>query len=49
LLIIGGAVAISVIANFRFTPFEPYWALTIIFIDLRVVHSPDCPTLPSMK
>jgi hypothetical protein len=39
----------SVLANFRFTPFEPYWALMIIFIDLRVVHSADCPTLPSRK
>ena len=35
---------ISVLANFRFTPFEPWWALTIILIDLRVVHSADWPT-----
>jgi hypothetical protein len=29
---------ISVFVNFTFIPFEPWWALTIIFIDLWVIH-----------
>jgi hypothetical protein len=31
--------AISIVVNFTFIPFEPWWALTIIFIDLWVIHS----------
>jgi hypothetical protein len=29
---------ISVSVNFTFIPFEPWWALAIIFIDLWVIH-----------
>ena len=29
---------ISVFVNFTFIPFERWWALTIIFIDLWVIH-----------
>ena len=31
--------AISVFVNFVFIPLAPWWALTIIFIDLWVIHS----------
>ena len=31
--------AVSVLANFTFIPYAPWWALTIIFIDLWVIHS----------
>jgi hypothetical protein len=31
--------AISVFVNFAFIPLAPWWALTIIFIDLWVIHS----------
>jgi hypothetical protein len=31
--------AISVFVNFTFIPLAPWWALTIIFIDLWVIHS----------
>ena len=30
--------AISVFVNFTFIPSAPWWALTIIFIDLWVIH-----------
>jgi hypothetical protein len=40
---------ISVLVNLRFLPFEPWLTLTIMFMDLRVVHLADCPTLPSMQ
>lgn len=30
---------LSIIVNFTFIPFAPWWALTIIFIDLWVIHS----------
>lgn len=30
---------ISVVVNFTFIPLAPWWALTIIFIDLWVIHS----------
>jgi hypothetical protein len=30
---------VSVVVNFTFIPFAPWWALTIIFIDLWVIHS----------
>jgi hypothetical protein len=30
---------ISVFVNFTFIPLSPWWALTIIFIDLWVIHS----------
>jgi hypothetical protein len=31
--------AMSIFVNFTFIPFEPWWALTIIFIDLWVIHA----------
>jgi hypothetical protein len=31
--------SISVIVNFAFIPLAPWWALTLIFIDLWVIHS----------
>ena len=31
--------SISVIVNFVFIPLAPWWALTLIFIDLWVIHS----------
>jgi hypothetical protein len=30
---------VSVVVNFTFIPLAPWWALTIIFIDLWVIHS----------
>jgi hypothetical protein len=30
--------------DFTFIPFEPWWALTIIFIDLWVIHALFAPT-----
>jgi hypothetical protein len=30
---------ISVFVNFTFIPLSPWWSLTIIFIDLWVIHS----------
>ena len=31
--------SVSVIVNFAFIPLAPWWALTLIFIDLWVIHS----------
>jgi hypothetical protein len=31
--------SVSVIVNFVFIPLAPFWALTLIFIDLWVIHS----------
>jgi hypothetical protein len=31
--------SVSVIVNFAFIPFAPFWALTLIAIDLWVIHS----------
>jgi ABC-type uncharacterized transport system permease subunit len=31
--------SVSVIVNFAFIPLAPFWALTLIFIDLWVIHS----------
>jgi hypothetical protein len=30
---------VSVVVNFTYIPLAPWWALTIIFIDLWVIHS----------
>jgi hypothetical protein len=30
---------ISMIVNFLFVPYQPFWALTLIFIDLWVIHA----------
>jgi len=29
----------SIVVNFTFVPLQPWWALTIIFIDLWVIHA----------
>jgi hypothetical protein len=30
---------LSIVVNFTFIPLQPWWALTIIFIDLWVIHA----------
>jgi len=30
---------LSIVVNFAFIPFAPWWAITIILIDLWVIHS----------
>ncbi len=30
---------ISIVVNFAFIPFAPFWALTVILIDVWVIHS----------
>ena len=29
----------SIVVNFTFVPLQPWWVLTIIFIDLWVIHA----------
>jgi hypothetical protein len=32
-------VSIQAVSNFLFIPFQPFWSLVIIFVDLWIIHS----------